>query len=143
MWDNDATHEEVLSRWRRLRTDISSLPAEDQVLAVITFIAPLPYGVRTVDLYAPAEWPTPWEILANRKFCTSSISLLAYHTLAMVSDAELTLDLIDDGGTLYLVVVADGAVINYYPGSVISKIELEKKVSIVRSYSRADVTPIR
>ena len=142
MWNNDTTHE-VLTCWRQLRTDISALPLEEQVNAVTAFIAPLPYGARTVDLYASTEWPTPWEILANRQFCTSSISLLAYHTLAMVSDADLSLDLIDDGDTLYLVVVVDGLVINFYPGVTIPKTELAQKVSIVRSYSRTDVTPVR
>ena len=142
MWNNDTT-QEVLSSWRQLRTDISALPLEEQVNAVTAFIAPLPYGARTVDLYASTEWPTPWEILANRQFCTSSISLLAYHTLAMVSDADLSLDLIDDGGTLYLVVVVDGLVINFYPGVATPKTELAKRASIVRSYSGADVTPVR
>ena len=47
----------------------------------------------------------------------------------MVSDADLSLDLIDDGGTLYLVVVVDGLVINFYPGVAIPKTDLAKKVS--------------
>ena len=140
---NTHTTQEILADWRDLRSGISHLPVEQQIQAVAEFIAPIPYGARTVDYSSPTEWPTPWDILANRQFCTSSISLLAYHTLAMVSDAVLSLDLIDDGGTLYLVVVVDGLVINFYPGVAIPKTELAKRVTIVRSYSRTDVTPVR
>ena len=140
---NTHTTQEILASWRQLRADISHLPVEQQVHAVAEFIAPIPYGARTVDYHSPADWPTPWEILAHRQFCTSSISILAYHTLSMVSDAVLSLDLVDDGNDVYLVPIADNMVINFYPSVLVHRAELSKKASIIRSYSMADIAPVR
>ena len=61
----------------------------------------------------------------------------------MVSDAELSLDLVDDGVDLCLVAVANGMVINFYPGSLITSDELSKKASIIRSYNKSEIVSIR
>ena len=142
MW-NSGTDQAILAHWRQLRADICDVGTEQKISAVAEFIATIPYGTRTLDYYSPDTWPTPWEILAYRQFCASSISLLAYHTLDMVSTAELALDLIDDGDDVFLVPVVDAAVLNYYPGEAVPISDLPETTKNLRRYTRADVKPVR
>lgn len=142
MW-NSGTDQAILAHWRQLRADICDVGTEQKISAVAEFIATIPYGTRTLDYYSPDTWPTPWEILAYRQFCASSISLLAYHTLDMVSTAELALDLIDDGDDVFLVPVVDAAVLNYYPGEAVSIGDLPEPTKHLRRYTSADIKPVR
>lgn len=142
MW-NSGTDQAILAHWRQLRTDICNADTEQKISAVAEFIASIPYGTRTLDYYSPDTWPTPWEILAYRQFCASSISLLAYHTLDMVSTAELALDLIDDGDDVFLVPVVDAAVLNFYPGEAVSIGDLPETTKHLRRYTSADIKPVR
>lgn len=142
MW-NSGTDQAILAHWRQLRGDICDVGTEQKISAVAEFIATIPYGARTLDYYSPDTWPTPWEILAYRQFCASSISLLAYHTLDMVSTAELALDLIDDGDDVFLVPVVDAAVLNYYPGEAVAIGDLPETTKHLRRYTSADIKPVR
>lgn len=142
MW-NSGTDQAILAHWRQLRADICDVGTEQKISAVAEFIATIPYGTRTLDYYSPDAWPTPWEILAYRQFCASSISLLAYHTLDMVSTAELALDLIDDGDDVFLVPVVDAAVLNYYPGEAVPIGDLPETTKHLRRYTSADIKPVR
>ena len=142
MW-NSGTDQAILAHWRQLRTDICDAEIEQKISAVTAFIAAIPYGTRTLDYYSPDTWPTPWEILSYRQFCASSISLLAYHTLDMVSTAELSLALIDDGDDVFLVPVVGNAVLNYYPGETVPIGELPETTKTLHRYAHADIKPVR
>lgn len=142
MW-NSETNQEILAKWRQLRMQLADKNTDQQVAAVAEFISKIPYGARCVDYYSPENWPTPWEILAHRQFCSSSISILAYHTLSMVSDQELTLELVDDGNDTYLVTVVNEQVINYYPNEVITKEELANTATVLKVFGTSEIKPVR
>jgi hypothetical protein len=117
MW-NTIENGERLRLWKKLRDDLVGKSLENKMAEVAKFCARMPYGSRTLDYYSPEDWPTPWEILFHGSFCTSSISLLMFHTFAL-SDIEESLDLYlveDDEGVFLLPVIANHFVLNYHLG---------------------------
>ena len=142
MW-NTATDLEIITNWKQLRTNISCLDLDSQIAQTIKFISSIPYGSRTIDYYTPDRWPTPWEILAHRQFCTSSISLLAYYTLTMVSNADISLHLVDDGDDVYLLPEINNKFLNYYPNDLVNRAELEEEIEILKTYTRDSIKPVR
>ena len=142
MW-NTLTDIEVLASWKKLRTSIKDLSCKEKLQAIAEFSAPIPYGSRTVDYFTPSSWPGPWEILAVRSFCTSSISLLIFYTFVMVDDTDIRLELIDDGQEVYLVpVVDDQFVLNFYPNLVSNYQEVSEKFNLLKVFSKTDIKPV-
>ena len=142
MW-NTATDLEIITNSKHLRTNISCLDIDSQIAQTIKFISSIPYGSRTIDYYTPDSWPTPWEILAHRQFCTSSISLLAYYTITMVSDADISLHLVDDGDDVYLLPEINNKFLNYYPNDLVNRAELAEEIEILKTYTRDSLKPVR
>jgi hypothetical protein len=117
---NNIPDGERLHLWKVLRSDISSLPFDEQLDKVAKFFAHMPYGSRSLDYYSPTEWPTPWEIIFHGKLCKSSISLLMFYTFSLLhTNHKVELQLIDDSEDEYLLlVINDQFVLNYQLGVV-------------------------
>ena len=134
--------EERLRLWKDLRHDIREESLEEKLKVVAKFISTMPFGARSLDYYDPASWPTPWEILFHGSFCLSSISLLSFYTLALVTDesVKIELELIDDLGDVYLIpVIEDQFVLNYETGLVSSYPEISKEIKVLKRYTRNDI----
>ena len=86
-WNNSSA-EERIGRWRDFRESLAGLSDEDVLNNVAEFFASVPIGGRCIDYYTPESWPNPWELLYHKLFCTSSISLLIYHTLCITLGSE-------------------------------------------------------
>ena len=105
---NNSTPEERMVNWKELRENIVSLPEEEMLNSIASFFADVPIGARCIDFYTPASWPTPWELLYHKLFCTSAISLMIYHTLCIaLDDDRVTIVLIDTGDDLFLAPLVD------------------------------------
>lgn len=105
---NNSTPEERIEKWRNFRNGLGELEDEDLLNSIAHFFASVPIGARCVDFYTPESWPTPWEILYDKLFCTSSISLLIYYTLTITLDEDrATIVLIDTGDDLFLAPLVD------------------------------------
>jgi len=105
---NNSTAEERMERWKNLRESISSYAEIEQLNSIASFFADVPIGSRCIDFYTPDSWPTPWELLYHKLFCTSSISLLIYHTLVLaLGSNRVEIILIDTGDDLFLVPLVD------------------------------------
>lgn len=105
---NNSTAEERMERWRNLRESISGLEEEEQLNSIADFFADVPIGSRCIDFYTPDSWPTPWELLYHKLFCTSSISLLIYHTLVITLGGDrVEIILVDTGNDLFLAPLVD------------------------------------
>lgn len=105
---NNSTAEERIGLWRELRTDVSILKEKEQLNSIASFFADVPIGSRCIDFYTPDSWPTPWELLYHQLFCTSSISLLIYHTLVLTLDEDrVDIILVDTDDDLFLAPLVD------------------------------------
>jgi hypothetical protein len=140
---NITPSDERLRLWKKLRKDIESLNLEDQLREIAKFCAAMPIGHRSLDYYAPDDWPTPWEILFHGTFCTSSISLLMFHTLVMVG-RDPVLHLIDDNGDLFLLPVIDYQyILNYELGQVNKITDVCNNFKILKTFNSTSVKIIR
>ena len=142
MYWNTTPDEERLRLWKNLRSDLNTEPLDIKLKAIAKFISTMPFGSRSLDYYDPATWPSPWEILFHGSFCLSSISLLSFYTLALVTEesVKIELELIDDMGDVYLVpVIEDQFVLNYETGLVSSYPEISKEIKVLKRYTRSDI----
>jgi hypothetical protein len=139
---NITPSDERLRLWKSLRKDIASLNLEDQLREIAKFCAAMPIGHRSLDYYAPDDWPTPWEILFHGTFCTSSISLLMFHTLVMVG-RDPVLHLVDDNGELFLLPVIDYQyILNYELGQVSSYSVLVSDFKVLETFTKDRIKSI-
>lgn len=143
MW-NTVHGEDRLILWKKLRADLKDMPLEKQLQEVAKFCAGIPFGARSLDYYSPADWPTPWEILYHGSFCTSSISLLIYYTLAMVPiSAKLDLYLVEDDAGVYLLpVIDDHFVLNRELGQVSTYQDACADVTLLKIYPQTQIKTI-
>lgn len=136
--------EDRLILWKKLRADLKDLPLDKQLNEVAKFCAGIPYGARSMDYYSPADWPTPWEILYHGSFCTSSISLLIFYTLALIPvSAKLDLYLVEDDAGVYLLpVVNDQFVLNRELGQVSMYLGACADVTLLKIYPQNQIKTI-
>jgi len=134
-------NDERLRLWKNLRKDIQELDLEQKLAKVAEFCSRMPIGSRSLDYYSPADWPTPWEILYHGSFCTSSISLLIFYTLTLVSDElDVQLELIEDSSGVYLIpVIEDHFVLNYELGKISIYSEICDSFDTLQVYEKSQI----
>lgn len=139
---NSLPDNERLRLWKSLRKELEIADLNNQLDRLSKFIGTIPFGSRSIDYYDPSSWPTPWEIIFHGSFCPSSISLLAFYTLALTlrHDIKIELLLIDDSSNVYLVpVIEDQFVLNYETNLVSNYSEFIKEITILKKYTRQDI----
>jgi hypothetical protein len=141
---NTVSNEERLRLWKSLREEILTLPLKDQLEEIAKFCSRMPFGARTIDYYSPMEWPTPWEILFHGSFCTSSISLLMFHTLILLNTQyTIELYLVEDTEGIYLLPVIDNQfVLNFELSAVNNYSEIKDKFKILDKYRKEQIKKI-
>jgi 2-keto-3-deoxy-L-rhamnonate aldolase RhmA len=117
---------------------------QEQLEEVAKFCAHIPFGSRSVDYYSPKDWPTPWEILHHGLFCTSSISILMFYTIAMSTEyVDIDLILVQDvDGIFLLPIIGNRYILNYELGKVNMYPEIQGSVEILRRFSRNEIKVI-
>jgi hypothetical protein len=142
---NSIHDEDRLALWKQLRTNISKLDIKDKLEQIARFCFSMPIGARSLDYYDPTNWPTPWEILFHGSFCTSSISLLMFHTLALSETAEsIELLLVEDEDGIYLVPLVDYQfVLNYELGQVNMFSDISVNLNVLQKYSQEQIKSIK
>ncbi len=141
---NTIPNEERLHLWKKLRDDIKDLALADQMNEVAKFCSKMPFGSRTLDYYTPTDWPTPWEILFSSSFCTSSISLLMYHSLTLLhTPPKVELYLVEDDDGVYLLPIIDNQfVLNYELGTVNNYSEIQTEFKVLQKYTKEQIKNI-
>jgi hypothetical protein len=141
---NTVSNDERLRLWKALREEIQALPLKDQLEEIAKFCSRMPFGARTIDYYSPREWPTPWEILFHGSFCTSSISLLMFHTLILLNTQHtIELYLVEDTEGIYLLPVIDNQfVLNFELTAVNNYSEIKDKFKILDKYRKEQIKKI-
>jgi hypothetical protein len=141
---NTIPNEERLRLWKKLREDSKELSTEEQLDNIAKFCSKMPFGSRTIDYYSPGEWPTPWDILYNGDFCTSSISVLMYYTLMLLPGVKkLELWLVEDDDGIYLLpIIDDQFVLNYELGKVSKHSEIQNNFKVLEKYQEERIKKI-
>jgi hypothetical protein len=141
---NTIHNEERLLLWKTLREQIKDLPLDKQLDEVAKFCASMPFGSRTLDYYDPTNWPTPWEILFYGSFCTSSISLLMFYTLTLISSPpKIELHLVEDDRDVFLLpIIDDQFALNYELGKVNRYSEIQGSFKVLQKYPKEQIKNI-
>ncbi len=140
---NTITNDERLRLWKDLRNNIKDSDLTNQLDAISKFCANMPIGARTLDYYTAETWPTPWEILFHGTFCTSSISLLIYYTISLVSSVDIELMLVKDTNDIYLLPVIDNQyILNYELNCVNNLQDVSRLFSVIKRFSKSDIKSI-
>lgn len=141
---NCSTPEERISKWKEFRDEIRSNDEEELLNKVAEFFADVPVSTRYIDFYTPSSWPTPWEILYDKLFCPNSVSLLVYHTLALILDYErVEIILIEDDKDRFLVPIVDKKyILNYILGEI-SNIQDFPKIEIIQSFLSEEIERLK
>lgn len=116
-WNNLSDHDRILA-WREFRLSILELDTETKINKVSEFFSSVPISSRYIDYYTPESWPNPWEILHNRWSCSSSISLLIAHTLALTG-VTADICLAEYSGDIGLLPIVGDLVLNYELGKAV------------------------
>ena len=141
-WNNSSA-EERLEKWREFRESLNGLSEEDLLNNVAQFFATVPIGGRCIDFYEPASWPSPWELLYHKLYCTSSISLLIYHTLCVALGSDRVNIVLVDTGTdrLLMPVVDEKYILNYELGKV-NKIK-DHSITIIDDFADQEIEQVQ
>jgi hypothetical protein len=119
MWAN--TYQERLQQWAELRTNLHSQKLEDLLMAVNDWWQFSP-SVNRHLLWADWEsWPTPWQMLADNRYCDLAKALGIVYTIIMLERSDIDkVELVHcDLGNLVL--VNDGKyILNYAPGELLN-----------------------
>lgn len=142
---NIIPNDQRLRLWKNLRNNIEQLTLEEKLKEIAAFCFDMPIGARSLDYYNTSNWPTPWEILFHGLFCLSSISLLMYYTIELLSDnINIELLLVDDNDNLYLLpLINNQYVLNYELGVVSNFPEVKNVLKILKRYSSEQIKKIR
>jgi hypothetical protein len=142
---NGLTDNERLLLWKNLRKDIADKDFSTKLQSIADFYRLAPFGSRTIDYYDQTDWPTPWEILYHGSFCKSSISLLIFYTVLMVSPtSNVEMLLVNDSEDVYLLpLVDDQYVLNFSPGVVSNYQDLKEDIKIIRIFDKESIKKIR
>lgn len=138
---NGLTGDERLRLWKTFRKTLQDMPEIDALLEISKFFERVPYGARSIDYYSSENWPTPWEILYHGDFCTSSISLLVYHTIKLTyPEKNVSMMLIDDKESVYLIVSVDNTMfLNYIPGVISNYQDIKDDFSVLKVYTAENI----
>jgi hypothetical protein len=140
---NSIPNEERLFLWKKLRNDITELNTQGQLTKIAEFCFSMPIGSRSLDYFSSENWPTPWEILFHGSFCTSSISLFMFHTVALTSDVNMELLLVEDGDGEFLLPFIDNQfILNYHLGQVSNYPDIQNEITILKRYSKEQIKAI-
>ena len=135
---------ERIRHWRTFRSSLdASLSDEEHLMMTMNYWNQYPIVTRYIDPYTPENWPTPWELLTENEFCSSSLAYMMEQTLLMSADKRwlpnrLSLKYIDDkelSAEFIILVIDDKYVINYDLSSIINFDFIVKSCIIRHEYS--------
>ena len=141
-WNNSSA-EERIEKWREFRESLNDLNDEELLNSVAQFFASVPLGARCVDYYTPESWPTPWELLYHKLYCSSSISLLIYHTLCIVlGNDRVSIVLADTGTDCLLMPIVDKKYIFNYELGKVNKIK-DHQIEVIDDFADVEIEQVQ
>jgi hypothetical protein len=126
-----STYEARLQDWFQLRTSVTSLPLEQQCIAIDEWWQHAPLVNHHLHPHDIDNWPDPWELLSENTYCEVARALGMCYTLYLigVNDIELVLARNNTAEDVVLVLVDNAKyILNYWPDTVISNTLKDFKV---------------
>jgi len=119
MWQND--YETALQDWIKLRESTQELPIKQALELIHNWWQQVPIIPHYLHYDDRAEWPGPWELLADNNYCEVAKALGMLYTVILIDRPEIysTHLFLTDNYTYTEVKTEEGDfVLNDIPGSI-------------------------
>jgi len=119
MWP--ITFEERLQQWHALRVSAAKLSGEERYLVINDWWFRAPMINRNLHWDAYPEWPGPWDLLDENRWCSLARALGICYTLMMIDESYQHRLTLDHGDGDNLVLVDDGKyILNWCPRELLN-----------------------
>lgn len=117
MWP--VSFEERLQQWNKLREDVTSLPLTTQLQTINDWWFCAPMINRNLSWDSHRDWPGPWDLLAEDRWCDLARAVGIVYTINMIDvDTDVMLTQCQEGN---LVLVEQGKyILNWAPGELLN-----------------------
>jgi len=136
--------EQRLRSWRQFRLTLVDLNPDAAIKAISHEWSYCPFVGKYLAPHDITQWPDPWTLLSEGKFCSLARALGMLYTVALceqLKECDLNLNIYTNmAGERYdLVMVNGGDVLNYVHDSVVKVDSIESGLDLQYRYSRADL----
>jgi len=118
-----SSYEARLQDWFQLRKSVTSLPIEQQCIAIDKWWQQAPMVNHYLHPHEIDTWPGPWELLNDNEYCSLARGLGMIYTLLLtgVTDVDFCIGKDDNDEDVALVTVDNAKyVLNYWPDMVVN-----------------------
>jgi len=127
----DTNVDERITRWREFRNTLES--CNDPFEKTLEFWQQAPVTEKHLNQYHSQEWPTPWELLKENRYCPVAIPLMIGWTLKLTTKftkVPVLIKISIDHKTkrYYNLVEVENTIINYENNSICISSELPDNV---------------
>ncbi len=125
-----------LKSWFELRQKLSQSTIDQKCISVDQYWQQAPLVNYYLHYDFVDEWPDPWQLISDNNYCIIARGLGMVYTLMLldVKDIDYRMAVNDMGEEVFLVIVDNKFVLNYWPNTVdtnkISDFTLKKSISI-------------
>jgi len=141
MTDFNLPPERRLENWQNFRESLNTQDDFTQLESVATYWSMAPILNWYLDDEHPEEWPTPWEIIYDGNYCSTTIAFLMKETLRLSNgdkweNSRFSIKFIKDlkhDKMVTALIVDDEWVLNYDWSKVINWSSIASHVTIINS----------
>lgn len=144
MIDWQGSGEERLLSWRQFRLSLSNQSPEKAIKLINHEWSYCPFVSKYLPPHDNTEWPDPWTLLSDGKFCSLARALGMLYTISLcdqLKEYDLSLNIyMDISGKRYdLVIINNDSVLNYVHDTVVKTKQVKKDLKPQYQYSKADL----
>lgn len=127
----DTSVDQRITQWREFRNTLEDCP--DPFKRTLEYWQKAPVAEKYLNQYNSQEWPTPWELLKENRFCPVSIPLMIGYSLKLTTRftevpvlIKISIDIRSQ--RYYNLVQVDNTIIDYENNSIVISSELPEQV---------------
>jgi hypothetical protein len=136
--------EQRLRSWRQFRLTLTNLSPKNAIKAINHEWSYCPFVGKYLPPHDITQWPDPWTLLSEGKFCSLARALGMLYTISLCDqlskyDIDINIYTNFSGERYDLVLVNDKDILNYVHDSVVSSAELEQGLNLQYHYTKIDL----
>jgi len=127
----DTSVDQRITLWREFRNTLEG--CKDPYTETLKFWQQAPVTEKYLNQYNSQEWPTPWELLKENRYCPVGIPLMIGYTLKLTTKftnvpvlIKISIDI--KSQRYYNLVEVENTIINYDHNSIVISSELPNSV---------------
>lgn len=123
MWATN--YDDRLVEWRDLRESTAKQDLDQCLLSVDDWWQQAPLVNHYLHIDDQANWPLPWDLIAENTYCDLAKCLGICYTLLLIKHKDInSLEIIETQNE-FLVAVNNDSILNYYPREIVNRHTLE------------------